>query len=140
VVGERNLSVESVVGEVLRQQWEEVEPQRGIPVEELGVGMVSLELLVLHRVVAYNLALEIIISAVVLGVHHRGGGVSLDGILEHAPVGVVAVDDAGSHVEVYGEETALCGVAHRCACAVFLTFGAQVDTMGIAVVGANAVV
>ncbi len=125
---------------ILGQQGEEIEFQDSVPVKELGVGVVLLKLHQLDGVAAYHLSLEVVIHVGILGIHDGCGRVGLDGVAEHTPVGVVAVDDTRGHIEADGEETAFGGVHHRRTRAILLAARTQVDTIGLAVVGADTVV
>ncbi len=124
----------------LGKEREKIQLDCSVPVEQLGVGLVFFEELTLNRVAANNLTVEVIVLRGILGIHQWSCGVGFKSILEHAPVGIVTVDDTRSHVEVDGEKTALGGVHHRSARTVFLTVGTEVDTVGIAVVGTHTVV
>ena len=105
----------------LGEERQEIELHGGVPVEQLGVGMVLFELLTLYGVGAYHLSHEVIVACRILRVHKRSGGVGLYGVLEDTPVGIVAIYDAGRDVGGEGEEPALCRVHHRGARAVLLT-------------------
>ena len=83
--------------------------------------MVFLEALAFNRVGANDLPLEIIVQGRIVGIHQRSGRVGLDSILEHAPVGIVAVDNARSDIGGQGEQAVL-GRVHDCGTgAIFLT-------------------
>ena len=122
---------------VFQQQRQEVELHGAVPVEKLGVAVIFLQFLTLHRVGTYDLTLEVVIACGVLRIHKRRCGVCLNGILEHAPVGLVAVDDTRCHVGGEGEQSALGGVHHR---STRTTLGAEVDTVGVAIVYTHAIV
>ena len=89
VVGKHYLRAQCLVAlAVLGKQGQQVELDGAVPVEQLGVGMVFFKLHQLHGVVAHHLALEIVVTVGVVGVHDGRGGVGLDGVAEHVPVGV----------------------------------------------------
>ncbi len=141
VIGESHLCRQVLaIFRVGHEQRKQIELESSVPVEQLSVGMVFLKFHQLDRVTAHNLPLEIIIAVGILRIHNRSGGVCLDGIAENTPVGIVAINYTGGDVGRYGEEATFGGVAHRSTGAIFLTMGAQVDTVGVPVVGADAVV
>ena len=141
MVGKHHLRGERLVAlVVLGQQGQQVQLHGAIPVEELRVGVVFLQLLTLHGVTAHDLTLEVIVANRVVGIHQWCGGIGLDGILEHAPVGIVAINDARSHVGRNREESVLGGMHDGSTCTILLALRTQVDAVGIAVVGTHAVV
>ena len=122
------------------EKRKDVQLHRAVPVEQFRIGMVFFQSLPLNRVRAYHLSHEIIVSHLVLGIHQRRGGIGFDSILEHAPVGIVAINDARSHVGRNREESVLGGMHDGSTCTILLALRTQVDAVGIAVVGTHAVV
>ena len=111
MVGKHQLGGEAMIAlSFFGEQWQEIEFDGGIPIEKFRVGMVFLKFLSFHGIGAYNLSHEIIIACRILRIHHRCRGISLNGILEHTPVGIVAVYDTWSHIGSEGEEPALRGM------------------------------
>ena len=92
------------------EKRQEIEFDSGIPVEKFGIGVVLLKFLSLNGIGADNLSHKIVVACRILRVHHRGCRISLNGILEHTPIGIVAVDDTRSHIGSEGEESALGGM------------------------------
>ena len=83
--------------------------------------MVFLDALAFNRIGANDLPLEIIVQGRIVRVHQRSGRVGLDSILEHAPVSIVAVDNARSNIGGQGEQAVLGRVHDRGTGAILLT-------------------
>ena len=88
---------------VFGKQWQQIHFHGCIPVQKFGIGLVLLKFLALHRIGAHHLAHKIIIASRILRVHQRCGGVCLNSILKHTPVGIVAIDDSRSYIGCEGE-------------------------------------
>ena len=105
----------------LSKQWQQIKLDCGIPVEKFRVGMILFELLTFHRIRAHYLSHEVIITCGILRVHHRCGGIGLDGILKYTPVGIVTIYDSRSNIGCEGEEPALARMHHGSTRTIFLT-------------------
>ena len=122
MVGKHQLGGKAMVAlSFLSKQWQQIKLDCGIPVKKFRVGMILFELLTFHRIRAHYLSHEVIITCGILRVHHRCGGISLDGILKYTPVGIVTIYDTRSHIGGEGEQSSLACMHHRCTCTIFLT-------------------
>ena len=102
--------------------------------------MVGLQTLALHGVAAHHLALEIIVAHGIIRIHHWRSGVGLDGILEDAPVGSIAIDDAWGNIGRQRQQPIFRGVHQGCTCAIFFTSTTQVDAIGLSVIGTDTII
>ena len=141
MVGKHDLGCQMVYAlSVPGQKREQIQSECAVPVKEFSIGLVLFEFHQLHRIAAYHLSLEIIVARRILRIHDRSGGIGFERVAEHTPVGIVAVDDSRRYVHGYSEQAAFGRVRDRCAGTVLLAVRAQVYAVGIAVVGAHAVV
>ena len=134
------LCSQNLLTRILQQEWEKIQLNSTIPVNQLSSTCILFTLFHFKRVISCSLTLEIIILCWVLWIPNRSSWVRFYCITEYIPTCILTISDTWSNIQTESNKTTFCRVTQRSTCTIFFTTRVFINTLCVTIVNRSTIV
>ena len=134
------LCSQNLLTRILQQEWEKIQLNSTIPVNQLSSTCILFTLFHFNRVISCSLTLEIIILCWILWIPNRSCWIRFYCITEYIPACILTISDTWSNIQTESNKTTFRRVIQRSTCTIFFTTRVFINTLCVTIINRSTIV